>query len=121
MATVRVPVDGQRITLVSTGKVHPVPVFENGRPVDGAQERDRDTGFPLWSIDVVVDQDDAQRSEAVGVRMPAADAPVITKWQPVTFDALVMAVRNYKADGTSAYWYAAGVVAAPGRPARSGE
>lgn len=119
MATVRVPVDGQRINLISTGKVHAVPVWQDGRMVDGQQVRDEATGMPLWSVDVVLDSaDPTERSEALGVRIPSLSAPVVTKWQPVIFEGLVVAVRTNKAGGLTAYWNADGV-AGPA-PARRG-
>jgi hypothetical protein len=121
MATVKVPVDGGRISLVSTGKVHMVPVWDQAtkRMIEGQQERDADTGMPLWTVDVVIDGDDDARSEAIGVRLPALSAPLVTKWQPVTFEGLVVAVRTNRAGGMTAYWSASGVAGVPA-PRRNG-
>lgn len=119
MATVKVPVDGARMTLVSTGKVHAVPVWADGRMVEGQQERDPNTGMPLWSVDVIPDNDEATRSEAWSVRVPGLSAPVVAKWQPVQFEGLVVAVRNNKAGGLTSYFSASGV-AAPGGARRGG-
>lgn len=112
--------DGQRINLISTGKVHAVPVWQDGRMIDGQQVRDEATGMPLWSVDVVLDSaDPTVRSEALGVRIPSLSAPVVTKWQPVIFEGLVVAVRTNKAGGLTAYWNADGVAAGVA-PARRG-
>lgn len=123
MATVKAPIDGTRIGLISTGKVHAVPVWKDGTLVQGAQESDPATGLPLWTVDVVIDDgDENARSEAVGVRVPAPSAPVVQRWTPVMFERLSITVRNNKAGGLTSYWSAAGVAQpGPSRRAAGGE
>jgi len=121
MASVKVPVDGTRMVLISTGKVHKVPVWDDvqKRMIQGSQARDPETNGLLWSIDCVPDDgDESSRSEAVGVRVPVLgeSAPLVSKWQPVNFEGLEIAVRTNRAGGFTCYWSARGVVpAAPGR------
>jgi hypothetical protein len=87
------PIDGAKITLIATGKVRPVAVYAempdgSNRRVPGAQEQ-TDNGIPIWAVDVQLDDDDANRAEAISVKVPAADEPTVAKWKPVTFTGLV--------------------------------
>lgn len=117
MAGIKVPVDGTRIVMIATGKVHKVPVWDPIQKVmiKDSHARDTDTGWPLWSVDVVPDDgDENARSEAVGVRVPVTSdgPPVVAKWQPVQFEGLEVAVRNSRTGGFMAYWSARGIVSA---------
>ena len=90
MATL--PIDSSKIVLVATGKVRPVAVYAeqaNGEKVrvPGAQEKS-DFGLPLWAVDVLLDDDDANRAEAISVKVPSADEPQVPKFQPVQFEGL---------------------------------
>lgn len=87
------PIDGSKITLVATGKVRPVAVYAEmpdgtNRRVPGAQEQ-TEQGVPIWAVDVQLDDDDANRAEAISVKVPAADQPAPAKWQPVVFVGLI--------------------------------
>lgn len=86
------PIDGMKITLVATGKVRPVAVYAedaagNNRRVPGAQEKS-DFGIPLWAVDVLLDDDEATRVEAISVKVPSTDEPVVAKFMPVIFEGL---------------------------------
>lgn len=86
------PIDASKITLVATGKVRPVAVYAEQADgskvrVPGAQEKS-DFGMPLWAVDVLLDDDDANRAEAISVKVPSADEPVVPKFQPVQFSGL---------------------------------
>lgn len=86
------PIDASKITLVATGKVRPVAVYAedaagNKQRVPGAQDKS-DFGVPLWQVDVLLDDDDAMRAEAISVKVPSTEEPVVPKYQPVTFVAL---------------------------------
>jgi len=86
------PIDASKITLVATGKVRPVAVYAEdaagqNRRVPGAQEKS-DFGLPLWAVDVLLDDDDATRVEAISVKVPSNEEPVVAKFQPVTFHGL---------------------------------
>jgi hypothetical protein len=90
MATL--PIDGDKITLIATGKVRPVPVYAeladgSRRRVPDSQEKS-DSGVPIWAVDVQLDDDDADRTDAVSVKVPATDEPRPAKWQPITFTGL---------------------------------
>lgn len=84
-----IPIDMGRVAFVGTGKVAPraeyVEMSDGSRKASGNQQKDPDTGLPLWTIDVLVDDDDARRAEVVGVTVPAAEEPVTPKWQAVRF------------------------------------
>lgn len=87
------PIDGTKITLIATGKVRPVAVYAemadgSNRRVPGAQEQ-TETGIPVWAVDVQLDDDDANRTEAISVKVAAVDEPHPAKWQPVTFTGLM--------------------------------
>jgi hypothetical protein len=87
------PIDGTKITLIATGKVRPVAVYAEmsdgtNRRVPGAQEK-TDAGTPVWAVDVQLDDDDANRAEAISVKVPSADEPQVPKWKPVVFTGLV--------------------------------
>lgn len=120
MASIKLPVDGSRVLLVATGKVHRVPVWDQNakQMVRDSHARDVDTGFLLWSIDVVPDDgDENTRSEAVGVRVPVMgdSAPMVPRWQPILFEGLEVAVRGNRQGGFNAYWSATGIASAPAR------
>lgn len=83
-----IPVDLARINFVGTGKViakaEYVELSDGQRRASGNQAKD-DAGTPLWTVDVIVDDDDARRAEAIGVTVANYDEPVTTKWKPVNF------------------------------------
>lgn len=83
-----IPVDLSRVQFIGTGKVIPkaeyVDLSDGSRRASGEQARD-DAGTPLWTVDVIVDDDDARRAEAIGVTVASYDEPVTPKWQPVKF------------------------------------
>lgn len=86
------PIDANKITLVATGKVRPVAVYAEdasgqNRRVPGAQEKS-DFGLPLWAVDVLLDDDEATRVEAISVKVPSNEEPQVAKFQPVTFQGL---------------------------------
>lgn len=90
-----IPVDVSRITFVGTGKVIPkaeyVELSDGSRRASGNQDVD-ERGFKLWTVDVIVDDDDARRAEAIGVTVAQMDEPVTPKWQPVRFVGLTATI-----------------------------
>ena len=82
------PVDLTRIAFIGTGKViekgEYVELSDGSRKASGQQAKD-DAGTPLWTVDVIVDDDDARRAEAVGVTVASYEEPKTPKWQPVRF------------------------------------
>lgn len=86
------PIDSTQITLVATGKVRPVKVYaEMGdgsrRAVPDSQDKS-DAGIPLWQVDVLVDDDEADRAEPVAVKVASEVEPQVTKFAPVPFQGL---------------------------------
>lgn len=79
------------------GHVEPVSDFEAERQADGSrpQQRDRESGLPLWQCTVLDMDDDASRRDiGVSVKFAAAVAPSEPKnstplpWTPVRFVGL---------------------------------
>lgn len=93
-----IPVDGERVTLVSTGKVMAKPVYEEGQKVQGRQASD-DYGTPQWIVDCIDDSEETLRSEAIGVVVSSPVQPVLQKWRPVVFEGLVASVYRDKLTG----------------------
>ncbi|MEK6441855.1 hypothetical protein [Pseudonocardia sp. T1-2H] len=89
-----IPVDTNRpgFALIGTGKAAAraeyVELADGSRKRSGNQAKD-DTGVPVWVIDVLVDDPDADRAEVVGIRVSSWDEPKTAKWQPVRFVNLV--------------------------------
>ena len=79
------------------GFVEPVPDFQAEQRPDGSrpQQRDKDTGLPLWQCTVIDGDDDANRKDiGVSVKFAAEVQPVPPKnttpapWTPVVFEGL---------------------------------
>ena len=87
-----IPVDTSKVQFVGTGKAAAraeyVELSDGSRKRSGNQATD-DNGVPLWVVDCLVDDDEADRAEVVGVRVAAWDEPKTQKWQPVRFVNLV--------------------------------
>lgn len=97
------PIDASSITLVATGKVRPVAVYAemadgSRKRVPGEQEKS-DTGIPLWAVDVQLDDEEATRTEAIAVKVPAHEQPEPPKWRPVQFAGLTC--KPYVARGSN--------------------
>ncbi len=88
-----IPVDTTKVNFIGTGKgsarAEYVELNDGTRKRSGNQAKDETTGLPLWVVDVLVDDDDADRAEIAGVKVSARDEPVTEKWRPVKFIGLV--------------------------------
>lgn len=88
-----IPVDTTRITLIGTGKAAAraeyAELSDGSRRRTGEQAKDKDSGAPVWVVDVLVDDDDADRAEVVSVKVASWDEPRTEKWKPVRFVGLV--------------------------------
>ncbi len=88
-----IPVDISRVNFIGTGKAAAraeyVELSDGQRRRSGNQAKDEDSGLPLWVVDVLVDDDTADRAEVIGVRIASHTEPVVAKWQPVRFRNLV--------------------------------
>lgn len=71
---------------LSTGCVAPVPNFDvdvaPGQPRPQATD---ENGQLLWVIDVLVEDESADRAQVAGIRVAASHQPVIKKFEPVSF------------------------------------
>lgn len=121
MATL--PLDGSKITLIATGKVRPVAVYAemadgSNKRVPGAQEK-TDFGLPLWAVDVLLDDEDATRAEAITVKVPCTDEPQVPKFQPVTFQGLTCKPYADRSGRVALSMRAEAIVGAPAPSSRS--
>lgn len=86
----RLPIDGTALTFISTGKYR--PVSEYGELSDGSRRptgrQASIDGVPLWTVDVLLDDDDSDRAEAVGVKVASHEEPKLPKFQAVQFVGL---------------------------------
>lgn len=109
------PIDAERLALVSTGHVEPVVAWVEGsdgkRRPGTEQERDESTGLPLWTVHGMVPSGD--RPTLVAVRVPARQEPAVTPLAPVAFERLEATARVNRNSGQLAvYWRAAGLAEA---------
>ena len=124
----RYEVDSERQAMVATG-VEPSPVMvweEVGgkrRPSETEQERDPDTGMPLWQIEVMYRQSVFGRDKTVTamVKCGAVDTPKVGQFAPVSFRNLAVEVRTNRSGGATEYWTAEEFAPAKGAaPSSSG-
>lgn len=84
-----IPIDSSRITLIGTGKAAEraeyIELSDGSRKRSGNQAKGKDSGLPVWVVDVVVDDDSQDRAETIGVVIEQHEPPVTVKWQPVVF------------------------------------
>ena len=71
---------------------------DGSRKRSGQQAKD-ENGVPVWTVDVVVDDDESDRAEAVGVTIASWEPPVTQKWQPVKFTNLMAGIYRDKISG----------------------
>lgn len=83
-----IPVDASKVTFIGTGKAAAraeyAPDATGNNRRTGNQARD-DNGVPVWVVDVLIDDDEADRAEIAGVRVSSHDEPTTKKWEPVRF------------------------------------
>jgi hypothetical protein len=109
------------------GAVQPLTDFDASTKENRVQARDKDSGLPLWSVDVM-DFDPDARERTLKVKVAAAVQPVPpealpgTPVRPVLLEGLT--VTPYIKDGNRpriAYSLRATGLASPGRAAGSGD
>jgi len=122
MATRRLPIDGTNFPMISTGKCRPVieyaEVADGSRRATGRQATDAH-GTPLWMVDVILDDDDSERTETAGVKVASPDEPRLPKFQQVSFMDLTCMPYLDRRTNRVAYSFAAGGIAPTGAPATS--
>ena len=99
----RIPIDCTRVRFVGTGKSAARAVYAelsdgSRRRVPDAQDKN-DQGVPMWTVDVLVDDPDADRAEVAGVKVASYDEPVTKLGVEVRFVGLV--ALPYVAQGTN--------------------
>ena len=65
----------------AAGVIEPVRDFDASKDGRFVQAKDRDTGLPLWAVDVI-DADPAARVKTVRVKIAASDQPVLPPPSP---------------------------------------
>lgn len=104
-------IDSARTTMIATGKIAPVFEWVEGAPRNAERpvKRDPNSGFPLWVVDCLVD-DDAARSTVAGVEVPSLDMPQVAKLRPVEFEGVsVSCYVNRQTSALVARWSATGI------------
>lgn len=88
-----IPVDTTKVNFIGTGKAAArseyAELSDGTRRRTGQQAKDTDSGMPLWTVDVLIDDDDADRAEVASVKVASWDEPTTDKWKPVRFRGLV--------------------------------
>jgi hypothetical protein len=99
----RIPVDTTRVRFVGTGKSAARAVYAelsdgSRKRVPDSHDKD-DQGRPMWTIDVLVDDPDAERAEVAAVKVASFEVPVTRLGQEVKFVGLT--ALPYVASGTN--------------------
>lgn len=82
------PVDTAKLNLIATGKISPKAQYatlSDGTSRRTGNQATTEAGIPLWVVDCLVDDDDANRAEVIGVTVAAANEPTVQKLRPVQF------------------------------------
>lgn len=105
-----IPVAAELLGLVSAGQPEPLMRWDekDGRRVlTDQQEKDEETGEPLWTAYLM--PTGADRPEVLSVRVRARQQPVLTQFGPVAVDGLEVNARVGKDGRMAQYWSAAGI------------
>ncbi len=122
------PIDGAKVEFIATGKVLAKPAYvemaDGSRRKDpnGRQAEDKDNGLPLWTVDCIYDDEEAEdrRAETIGVTVASATKPEVTKFRPVQFEGLTANVYLPKGSNFPAFSFkATGVAGSAGAGAGS--
>jgi hypothetical protein len=112
-----VPVDMERIELVASGHVVPVPVWAempdgSRRLMEGEQAKDEQTGELLWNVDVFGEsgQEGQERAEVVSVQVRSPHQPVVKRFSPIKFRDLAVRFSKGRDGNLKNYWAASGVI-----------
>lgn len=107
----RIPIDTTRISFVGTGKAAEraeyVELTDGSRKRSGNQAKDQETGLPIFVVDVLVDDDEADRAEVIGVKILSKYPPETAKWQPVRFINLTAMAYTDQRSGRVAFSFTA--------------
>lgn len=106
----------------AAGAVEPVRDFEASKAGRFVQAKDRESGLPLWAVDVI-DADPAARTRTARVKIAASDQPVLPPasgglpFAPVEFTGLSV-IPYVNPAGRLAYSLKATGITSPGRGSR---
>ncbi len=113
-------VDSARMTLMATGVVEEVTDWVEGpdgrrRPSE-TQSRNRDTGMPLWKVEVAYQQATWGRITTVTtkVTVQAETEPQVSPFMPVAFAGLTVEVRVDRGSNALRETWSAETMTAPG-------
>ena len=118
-------VDSKKAGHRCTGITGLVPVWVEqpggGRRPSDEQARDEDTGFKLWTVEVMYPQVTYGRAATVvaNVQVPSVEQPQVQPMAEVTFEGLRVEVRSNKQGQLFENWFADGISGAAGAPARA--
>lgn len=89
----RIPVDTSKCRFVGTGKTAARAQYAemadgSRRRVPDGQDKNED-GIPMWVVDVLVDDPDADRAEIAGVKVASHDQPRTELGKEVKFRGLI--------------------------------
>jgi hypothetical protein len=120
-------IDSKRQPMVATGIVEEVKEWEDkpggGRRPSERQDRDDQTGMPLWGVEVMYPQTAFGRTTTVTAKVTVGciEMPKPQLYAPVAFEGLTVEARTNKAGGWSEQWRAESLAdAKPGsKPASS--
>lgn len=89
----RIPVDCNRVRFLGTGKVAERAKYAelsdgSRRRVPGAQDTN-DAGIPMWVVDVLVDDPEADRAEIAGIKVASHEQPRTELGKDIKFRGLV--------------------------------
>ena len=103
----------------AAGAVEPVRDFEASKGDRFVQAKDRESGLPMWAVDVI-DADPQARAKSVRVKVAATDQPTLppastgVPFVPVEFTGLAV-IPYVNQAGRLAYSIKATGIRAPGR------
>jgi len=117
-----IPVDTTRVRFVATGK-HAARA-KYAELADGSRKRvpdshdTDDNGLPMWTVDVLVDDPEADRAEVAGVKIASYEVPETRLGEEVRFINLVAVPYVAQGTGRVAMSYRAdGIENAKNKPA----
>lgn len=106
----RIPVDTNRVAFIGTGKTAEVAEYvvlsDGSRRRSGNQAKNED-GVPVYVVDVMVMDPDAERAEIVGVKVASWEPPHTEMGKPVKFIGLMALGYVQQGTGRVAYSFTA--------------
>jgi hypothetical protein len=113
-----IPVDITNMQLMATGSVQPVPVWNDGKPVENQQAKD-DFGAPLWNVELMIPPaagDPRSRMENFMVRVAAYQPPVLAFGDVPQIKGLVVSCSVNKRSGALTQYWSAQEIASVSAP-----